>query len=180
MGNIAKSRELALFICAWRAAQLPWTEFECKANGSINPWSQVQPGDGAGQQWMRVAIHGLTGTLSNGGELGEHSCIPWQPGCWATTLAIRCWGLDAPAPLIGAMARGGLDGRARARGGGGGGGGDRVFSVCFWHAGPLRPLTVGCILNPLNLICEHFLTCGHCARFVMRVTMTMTIYVCKV
>jgi hypothetical protein len=59
--------------------------------------------------------------------------------------------------------------RDGARGGGGGGGGGRVFSVCFWHAGPLRPLTVGCILNPLNLICEHFLTCGHCARFVMRV-----------
>ena len=164
VGNIAKSREIALFICAWRAAQLPWTEIECKAVGSINPWSQVQPWDGAGQQWMRVAMHGLTGTLSNGSEISEHSCIPWQPGCWATTLADRCWGADAPAPLIGAMARGGLEAarasagwrRRRRRW-------PRVVGVILTRRSP-QTLAVMVICGLWNLNCEHFLTCVHCAR----------------
>jgi hypothetical protein len=44
----------------------------------------------------------------------------------------------------------------------------RLFGVILARRSP-KPLTVGCVLNPLNLNCEHFLTCGHCARFVMRV-----------
>ena len=128
-----------------------------------------QPWDGAGQQWTRVAMHGLTGTLSNGSEISEHSCIPWQPGCWATTLADRCWGADAPAPLIGAMARGGLEaarasaGRRRRRRRW-----PRDFGVILTRRSP-KALAVMVIFGLWNLNGERFLTCGHCARFVLRV-----------
>ena len=81
---------------------------------------------------MRLAVRFVcvVSTFPNGGEISGHSGIPWQPGCWATTLADQCWGADAPAPLIGAMARGGLEAARAGEGGGAGGGGcGRVFSV---------------------------------------------------
>ena len=44
----------------------------------------------------------------------------------------------------------------------------RLFGVILARRSPKTP-NRGCVLNPLNLNCEQFLTCDHCARFVMRV-----------
>ena len=50
----------------------------------------------------------------------------------------------------------------------------RLFGVFLARRSPKTP-NRGYVLNPLNLNCERFLTCGHCARFTIRVQGTSTI-----